>query len=147
MVGAVERVVGMAVDHARNREQFGRPLSRFQVIQHALAEAAEEVAAARASVDVALRAWAGGDADLQMRTTAVAKLRTGRAAMRCARIAHQVHGAVGVTMEHPLHVLTTRLSVWRDECGGEAAWALELGRAALCTSARDLWPSVTGTVA
>jgi hypothetical protein len=51
----------------------------------------------------------------------------GIAATECSRIAHQVHAAMGVTREHPLHLSTRRLWSWRDEVGTEKSWAEELG--------------------
>lgn len=146
IAGAVERVVEMGVAYVQQREQFGRPLSRFQVIQHALVQAMEEVAAAQAAVDVAVGAFVGGDAGLEQTTAAVAKLRAGRAAMRCARAVHQMHGALGVTEEHSLHLFTARLASWRRECGDEGELAMELGRSAIAAGAADLWPSITRTL-
>ncbi|MDP1691025.1 MAG: acyl-CoA dehydrogenase family protein [Burkholderiaceae bacterium] len=57
---------------------------------------------------------------------AAAKVRAGEAAGLCARISHQLHGAIGATYEHALHQSTRRLLTWRDEHGAEAWWAREL---------------------
>ncbi len=62
-----------------------------------------------------------------------------------ARIAHQVHGAIGFTREHDLRLLTTRLWAWRDEDGTEAQWNAEVGARVLDGGAEALWPLVTGT--
>jgi len=69
--------------------------------------------------------------------------RTAQAAHEGALIAHQVHGAIGVTDEYALHHATLRLWAWREEFGNEAAWAMELGRAICAAGAGRLWPTLT----
>jgi acyl-CoA dehydrogenase len=91
------------------------------------------VAAARASVDAAV-------AHPTTFRIACAKIRTGEAAGIGARIAHQVHGAIGFTREHPLHRFTTRLWAWRDEFGAEEHWAAVAGEIA---SGDRLWQFLT----
>jgi acyl-CoA dehydrogenase len=76
-------------------------------------------------------------------STAVAKVRAGEAATRGTSIAHQVHGAIGFTHEHALHFATRRLWAWREEFGSDAAWASELGHAAIAARAAGFWPGVT----
>ena len=116
IAGALERVLQLTVRHAGDRRQFGQPLRRFQAIGHQLAELAGETAAARAAADAAAE-------DPQLWKIAAAKVRCGEAAGRAATIAHQVHGAVGFTDEHILHLFTLRLWSWRDEFGTEEEWA------------------------
>jgi len=60
--------------------------------------------------------------------------------LRVARIAHQLHGAIGFTEEHPLRLTTTCLWAWRDEAGDEAEWAAELGDRALAAGPDGIWP-------
>ncbi|WP_344252620.1 acyl-CoA dehydrogenase family protein [Pseudonocardia hydrocarbonoxydans] len=76
---------------------------------------------------------------------AAAKARAGEAAGEVARIAHQVHGAIGFTREHDLRLLTTRLWAWRDEDGSDAHWQAELGATVLAAGPEALWPMVTGS--
>jgi acyl-CoA dehydrogenase len=76
---------------------------------------------------------------------AAAKARTSEAAGAVARIAHQVHGAIGVTREHDLRLLTTRLWAWRDEDGSEAEWNSHVGATVLAAGPDALWQAVTGT--
>ena len=133
--GAMEQVLAMTVTYAQEREQFGRPLARFQAIQHHLAEMAGETAASGAAVDAA--ACAGTPFAF-----AAAKARASQAAGTVARLAHQVHGAIGYTAEHALHHWTTRLWAWRDECGNEAHWWQVLGTQAARGGGAALWPTI-----
>ena len=63
-----------------------------------------------------------------------------------ARLAHQVHGAIGFTQEHRLHHLTRRLWAWRDEAGSELAWSRVLAAGLLADGPDDLWPALTRVV-
>ena len=137
MVGAMETCLASALDHARERQQFGRPLAKFQAIQHMLAEAAGHVAAATASADLAAACW--GDRHFVL-ATAIAKACCGEAAGHVATICHQIHGAMGFTQEHPLHRATRRLWSWRDEFGSDALWQERIGRAVCAGGGAALWP-------
>ena len=68
---------------------------------------------------------------------AAAKIRSAEAAREAALIAHQVHGAIGLTDGHPLHHATLRLWAWREEYGNEVYWADFLGRHALLAAGED----------
>ena len=141
MTGAMERCLEFALAYVNERVQFGRPLAKFQAIQHMLAVAAGQVAAATAAAD-ALGEAAG--TERFPFAVAVAKARTGEAAGQVAAICHQVHGAMGFTQEHPLHFSTRRLFAWRDEFGAEAYWQAQLGRLVCRMGGEALWPLVTG---
>lgn len=143
IAGGIERAVSMAIEYVQQREQFGRPLARFQVIQHMLAQAVEEVCVARAIAEAAVSGVQSDDAAVQTWSVAAAKVRAGMAASRCVAVAHQAHGAIGVTFEHPLHLVTTRLLAWRDEGGTETEWSIALGRLALAAGAEESWSTVT----
>jgi acyl-CoA dehydrogenase len=119
--------------------QFGRPIAKFQAVQHNLAMLAGEVAAASAAADIAAEACADG---IALAPVAIAKVRGGEAAGTGAAIAHQVHGAMGFTYEHSLHHATRRLWAWREEFGNEAQWAARLGRLVATRGADELWPFV-----
>ncbi len=136
MVGALERVRELTVGYAAERRQFGQPLNRFQAVQQQLAELAGEVALAAAAVEVAA-------ADPTPLRVAAARVVAGREAGRASAIAHQVHGAIGFTHEHPLHRFTTRLWRWRDEHGTEAAWAESLGTLLARAGADRVWEALT----
>ena len=60
-----------------------------------------------------------------------------------ASIASQMHGAIGFTREHRLHLYSTALWAWRDEFGGQVFWAKRLGSAALAAGGAGFWPMVT----
>jgi acyl-CoA dehydrogenase len=145
LAGALERVLDLTVRYASERQQFGRPLSAFQAIQQQVAELAAEVAATRGAVDAAVRRCAsdGFAGSRSWVAVAAAKVQAARAAGVAARIAHQVHGAIGFTEEHPLHLATTRLWAWRDEAGTQAEWAAELGTLVLTADAGHLWELLT----
>ena len=141
MAGALERALELAVRYATERVQFGRKIGQFQAIQQELARFAGEVAAAvAAALSAAGALERGEDAVLAV---ASAKIRTAQAAQEGALIAHQVHGAIGVTDEYALHHSTLRLWAWREEFGNEAAWAMELGRTIAMHGADRLWPALT----
>ena len=139
--GALETILDQSVQWALDRSQFGRPIAKFQAVQHNLATLAGEVAAAGAAADLAAEACAG--ADLGEAEVAIAKVRAGEAAGAGAAIAHQVHGAMGFTYEHTLHHATRRLWSWREEFGNETVWATRLGRMVAARGADRLWPFIT----
>ncbi len=136
MSGAMAEVLAMSVQYVSEREQFGRSLSKFQAIQHQLALMAGEVAACQRAADSTLDTENALD-------VAIAKSRLGEAVTQIADVAHQVHGAIGYTLEHGLNHRTRRLWQWRDEYGAERFWQLRLGRHFCTEGADNLWQSVT----
>jgi acyl-CoA dehydrogenase len=143
LTAALEQVLAWTVQYAGERQQFGRPLAKFQAIQMELAEIAGEVTAASALTDAAVQALDRGENVVL--AAAAAKVRAGAAVEVVARLAHQVHGAIGFTQEHKLHHLTRRLWSWRDEAGSELHWSRVLG-AGLLAGGGDLWPALTRAV-
>ena len=73
-------------------------------------------------------------------------MRAGEAVEVVARLAHQVHGAIGFTLEYKLNHLTRRLWSWRDEAGSELAWSRVLGAGVLADGPDSLWPWLTRVV-
>ena len=140
LAGAMTGVLEMTVQHARERKQFGRSLGAFQAVQQLLAIMATQSAAADVAAEMA--AETVGE-DLDPLAIAAAKIRTGEAAGIVAAGAHQLHGAIGFTQEHPLQLLTRRLAAWRDDFGGEAVWSIHLGHALMTTNSPALWPQLT----
>lgn len=140
MSGALSRALELTIGYAMERHQFGRPLSKFQAIQHNLAVLAGETAAAQRAADGAIEAL---ETPRFVDQVAAAKSRVGEAAGVAAEIAHQVHGAMGFTHEHTLHHFTRRLWAWRDEHGAESLWQARLGRRIAAGGADAVWEFLT----
>jgi acyl-CoA dehydrogenase len=150
MAGAMKRASVLTQRYAQERQQFGRPIARFQAVQHHLVRVAEQAAAVHTAVTTAaLNASAlqpGAAPDLF--DVAAAKIVAGDAATVITAAAHQAHGAIGMTREYELAQLTRRLWSWRDEYGTESQWSRLLGRALAEEGADALWPRIsTGRVA
>jgi acyl-CoA dehydrogenase len=145
LTAALEQVLAWTVQYAGERQQFGRSLGKFQAIQMALAEMAGEVTAVTALTDAAVQAVDRASSDVVL-AAAAAKVRAGAAVEVVARLAHQVHGAIGFTQEHKLHHLTRRLWSWRDEAGSELAWAPVLAGGLLADGPDGLWRGLTRVV-
>lgn len=126
MAGAMAQMLAMTIAHANDREQFGRPLGKFQAVQHNLAVMAEEVVSARSAARIGL-----AGPDFNCLRSAVAKARVSEAAQRTCSLAHAVHGAIGATIEHDLQLYTRRLMQGRLAFGSERYWAIRLGKARL----------------
>jgi acyl-CoA dehydrogenase len=136
MAGAATSVLDQSVQYVKDRIAFGRPLARFQAIQHMLAEMGSETAAATMAAASACVAAGGARAGLEI---AVAKVRAGQMATSVSRIGHQVHGAIGFTQEYSLQLGTRRLWSWRQEFGSDAEWAQQIGQAAIAAGGNGLW--------
>ncbi|GHF76469.1 acyl-CoA dehydrogenase [Kitasatospora xanthocidica] len=141
IAGAAERCVDLTVAHTTARTQFGRPLSRFQAVKQEEARLIEEAALVRAVVQAAAVPLDIGGPAAHF-AVAAAKTQASASAAEIARIAHQLHGAIGITRLNPLHLATTRLWSWRDEDGDETYWAPRLARPLTATT---LWPALTAT--
>ena len=139
IAGALEAALDMTLSHTATRVQFGKPLQKNQVVQHELAKLAGELACATAAADLAGEALARHD----VLGVAAGTLRAREAASAGASIATQMHGAIGFTREHRLHLYTTSLWAWRDEFGGQVSWAKLLGSAAIAAGGPGYWPMVT----
>lgn len=140
MLGALTQTNALTLQYARDRKQFKRALSDFQVIQSYLAAMAGELCAASGMVQIAIDAQHGEEAG---EAIAAAKVRVGQAARQITQLGHQVHGAIGFTEEYPLNLWTRRLWAWREEYGNEAWWAEELGRQYIARGADALWPHLS----
>jgi len=141
MCGAMHAVLELTMQYVSDREQFGRPLKKFQAIQHYLASMYCEVVAASTATRGALELPDAADAPFEC---AAAIVRTREAATQIAALAHQCHGAIGFTAEYQLGRLTKRLWAWRDEYGDESQWRNALGALVLSDSETSLWQRLTG---
>lgn len=105
-VVSAEEALALAIDYARSREAFGRPVARFQVWRHRFADLATEIEAARSLTYHALRKVVAGE-DHRVEIS-MAKWYTAELAWRAADEALQVHGGYGYMMEFPVQ------RAWRD---------------------------------
>jgi acyl-CoA dehydrogenase len=133
MNGAMAEVLALLIDYVNTRSQFGRPIGRFQAVQHLIADIAGELLASEAVLSDALHkpddrlAWLS------------AKIQAGRAATAVAAAGHQLFGAIGFTAEHVLHRYTKRLWAWRDEWGRQGACERNVGEMAMMSGESGLW--------
>jgi acyl-CoA dehydrogenase len=142
IIGALDAACELTVAHTSERVQFGRQLNKFQAVQHSLAAMAGEIERARAATGLAVAAAAdyGFDHSATEYAVTAAKVSVGRAVDPVTTIAHQLHGAIGVTAEHRLWRATMRARSWVDEFGTTTQHARRLGRMAL--AAHDPWDVV-----
>lgn len=145
MAGAMGQALSLSIEHVNTRQQFGRPLGKFQAVQQSLAVMACEVRAVEAAA-AALAARLDrvnldpAAADFEI---AAAKLRANRAVGVVTALAHQVHGAIGFTAEYDLHRVTIALMRWRGAHGNDAHWAQLLGRQVAGFGGPGLWEALT----
>lgn len=120
--GSMASALALVVDHVKTRNAFGRPLGAFQAIQHRLAMAAETVESTKW---LAFRAaWSDTEHD--------AAIAAGFAQSRIAKLCfdlHQFSGAMGLTLEFPLHYWTYRLRALVGELGGSSTQARTAAKA------------------
>jgi acyl-CoA dehydrogenase len=139
MAGAISAIAAMTLRYSGEREQFGRPIARFQAVQAHLVTIHQQAAVVASAIDGAVAAVELGRGSFE---TACAKMLADRAAQLVTAAAHQTHGAIGMTKEYPLHYLTRRLWAWRDEAGGHHRWADRLGAALVACGADALYPAI-----
>ncbi len=126
--GAMSRVFEMTLQYCNDRVQFGKSLDKFQAVQHQLSVMAEHTAAASIAAEAAFQ---GAENAPSLLTAAMAKSRTSEAAVLVASVAHALHGAIGVTEEYDLQLLTRSLHEWRTAHGSEAYWNTVIGQQVL----------------
>ena len=128
------KLIAQALEAYYVAEELARDPAHADLIPHV------EAMRAVADAAVAVCAEEGFLTEAALVAIATAKAQAGASAEVVARLAHQVHGAIGTTQEHSLHRVTLRLWSWRDEFGSERYWQEQLGRLAL---AGDPWEEVT----
>jgi acyl-CoA dehydrogenase len=139
MTGAMTSMLDMSVVYVTQRHQFGRPIAQFQAIQQQLAVLAGEVAVCQRAADSLLEAIF----PMNRLNIAIARARIGEAVGPATEIAHQVHGAMGYTMDHGLNLRSRRLWCWRDEYGNELHWQQRIGKQVVANGADQLWSLIT----
>jgi alkylation response protein AidB-like acyl-CoA dehydrogenase len=111
LVGTARRLFDMSLQYAKERQQFGVPIGSFQAIQHKLADMSLDVERAWSAVYYAAMALDAGDGirdGERARSIHVAKAAAGEAAKRAAKDGIQIHGGIGYTWEHDLHLFIRR---------------------------------------
>lgn len=103
LLGVSSRMLEIAGDYARERRQFGQPIGAFQAVKHLMADALLKVEFARPAIARAAWSMAVGDDD-RSRDVSMAKVLVADAAVKAARSALQVHGAIGYTWECDLQL-------------------------------------------
>jgi alkylation response protein AidB-like acyl-CoA dehydrogenase len=130
-VGIASKALELGVEHARNREQFGRKIGVYQAVSHRLADTYVETELARSLAYWS--AWCVAEQDAQQDVAvAAAKAFCGDAAVAACERSIQVHGGIGFTWEHVLHRYYKR-ALWIQAFGGYAreqrarvaAWLLD----------------------
>jgi alkylation response protein AidB-like acyl-CoA dehydrogenase len=134
LVGVASAALQRSVEHAKTRRQFGTPIGAFQGIKHALADNHVGLERAR-SLTYAAAARLGdpnadppGDPGASWTAAALAKAAAGEAAANCARTAVQVHGALGQTWEHDIHLYLRHAWQGAALLGDSRALYHEVGR-------------------
>jgi acyl-CoA dehydrogenase len=128
LLGAMRAAGELSVGYAVQRRQFGRPIGAFQAVAHMLVEQSGWVELAAAALGAATHTPIAAEHDA---CAAAARSIASGGAAPVARIAHQVHGAIGTTREHALHRSTLRLADWRDAFGTARWWRQRAGRRTL----------------
>jgi alkylation response protein AidB-like acyl-CoA dehydrogenase len=107
MLGAADRAMEMAVEYAKVREQFGRPIGSFQAVKHRCADMLVDVEGMRSTAYWAAWCLGAGDAEASV-AASTAKVWAVDASKRVMASALQVHGGIGFTWEHDLHFFMKR---------------------------------------
>ena len=106
-VGGAQFVMDMAVQYAKDRVQFGRPIGSFQAIKHKCADMLLEVESAKSAAYYA--AWCASEMNDELPSVAsLAKAYCSEAYFHCAAENIQIHGGIGFTWEHPAHLYFKR---------------------------------------
>jgi alkylation response protein AidB-like acyl-CoA dehydrogenase len=123
MVGTTRRIFEMSLAYAKERKQFDVPIGSFQAIQHKLADMSLALERATAAVHYAAMTIDGDDPQ-RRKACHVAKAAAGEAARRILKDGIQIHGGIGYTWEHDLHLYLRRATA--DEyLLGSTGWHLD----------------------
>jgi alkylation response protein AidB-like acyl-CoA dehydrogenase len=127
-LGASERMLQLAVDYSKQRQQFGRPIGSFQAVKHA---AAQMLVTVESAMSIVCYAAQSAEEGLSERAThaAVSKAQVTRAAAELADSALTLHGAIGYTWEHDLQLFYKRAKLDRVLFGTPTAWNEQIAAA------------------
>jgi alkylation response protein AidB-like acyl-CoA dehydrogenase len=124
MCGGAQRVLEMSVDYAKVREQFGKPIGSFQAIQHKCANMLVEVESSKSVTYYAAWAVANDVAEAPL-AAAMAKAYCSDAYRHVSGEGIQIHGGIGFTWEHDMHIYFKRAKS-SEVTFGDATWNREL---------------------
>jgi len=124
MCGGAQKVLEMSVEYAKVREQFGRPIGSFQAIQHKCANMLVEVESSKSATYYAAWAVANDVAEAPL-AAAMAKAYTSDAYRHTAGEGIQIHGGIGFTWEHDMHIYFKRAKS-SEVTFGDATWNREI---------------------
>jgi alkylation response protein AidB-like acyl-CoA dehydrogenase len=124
MCGGAQKVLDMSVEYAKVREQFGRPIGSFQAIQHKCANMLLQVENAKSATYYAAWAVANSVPEASL-AAAMAKACCSDAYRQVAGEGIQVHGGIGFTWEHDMHLYFKRAKS-SEVTFGDASWNREL---------------------
>lgn len=141
MAGALEAMLDLTIEYTETRQQFGRPIGRFQAVAQHLVWSAQDAAITKMAAQMAARQSARGDGRFEI---AAARSLADECASTATRQCHQAHGAMGMTQEYALHHLSRRLWSWRSEWSAPGEWSEKVGRYAADLGAPNMYPLVTG---
>jgi alkylation response protein AidB-like acyl-CoA dehydrogenase len=140
-LGVADRLIGLAADYARQRQQFGKPIGSFQAVKHLLANCKVMLEYARPVVHRAAWSTARGVSDRSLHVS-MAKIAASDAAVHSAKTALQVHGAIGYTWEQDLHIWMRR--AWSlEQAFGKSAFHRRRVEAAVLNETARLGPGET----
>src|SRR3984885_682553 len=145
MAGAAGRIRDITVRYTGERQQFGKPIGRFPGVQQHVVNVAQQAAMLEMAADLVSAAAAadpGLTGEAAAFRVAAAKSVAADAGTIATAAAHQAHGAMGMTQEYPLHILTRRLWAWTREYGTGTQSADELGAIVAAAGADALWPAI-----
>ena len=127
MLGGADRVLAMAVDYAKERRQFGQPIGSFQAVKHRCADMLVDVEGMRSATYYAAWCIGAGHPDAAIAASS-AKVWCSDAAKRVMASGLQVHGGIGFTWEHDLHLYLKRSQLDQISFGDAAAHRDRLAR-------------------
>ena len=120
-LGAMEKMLELAVEYSKTRQQFGVPIGSFQAVKHAAAAILVSVEAARSIVYYAAESVHTGHEERALHA-ATAKAQVTASGVGAADSALTIHGAVGYTWEHDLHLFYKRAKLDENLFGAPAVW-------------------------
>lgn len=127
LLGAAARVLDLTVEYAKERVQFGRPIGSFQAVKHRCADMLVDVEGMRSAVYYAAWCIGAGDRDRSI-AASTAKTWCSDAGRRVMASGLQVHGGIGFTWEHDLHLFLKRAQLDEVSFGDATFHRARLGR-------------------